>query len=73
MEIIAGVILTQPLISQVAGILLRKDKIPGFRTIFGLVVITCATLATSYGARFKATEEVKKLCKDDLKGEISLK
>ena len=73
MEIIAGAVLTQPLISQVAGVIMGQDKIPGFRTIFGLAVITCATFATSYGARLKAIEEVEKICKDELKGDIMLK
>ena len=61
MEIIAGAILTQPFFSQIAGVLMGQDRIPGFRTILGLGIITVATFATSYGARLKAIEEVEKI------------
>lgn len=61
MEIIAGAILTEPFIAQVVGVLLGQDKIPGFRTIFGLVIITVGTLVSSYGSRVKAVEQVEKL------------
>ena len=66
MEIIAGAILTQPFFSQIAGVLMGQDRIPGFRTILGLGIITVATFATSYGARLKAIEEVEKIWKDEL-------
>lgn len=65
MEIIAGAILTQPFISQAAGVLMGQDKIPGFRTIFGLTIITIGCLIASYGARVKSIEHVEKLCEDE--------
>ena len=49
-------------ISQVAGVLLGQDKMPGFRTVFGLVVVV--TFVTNYGARLKATEHIQNLWKD---------
>ena len=39
---------------------------PGFRTIFGLTIITIGSLATSYGSRLKAMQEVDKLWKEEL-------
>lgn len=66
MQIIAGAILMQPFMSQIAGVAFGQDKIPGFRTVFGLGIITIATLVSSYGARLKATEEVAKICEDEL-------
>lgn len=61
MEIIAGAILTEPFISQAVGVLMGQDKIPGFRTIFGLTIITIGCLIASYGTRVKAIEQVEKL------------
>jgi len=61
MEIIASVILLQPFLSQVAGVLLGQDNIPGFRTVFGLIVITFGFMTASYGTRLKAFEEVAKI------------
>lgn len=61
MEIIAGAVLTQPFFSQIAGVVMGQDRIPGVRTILGLAIITFATFATSYGARLKAIEEVEKI------------
>ena len=66
MEIIAGAVLTQPFFSQAAGVMMGQDWMPGFRTIFGLTAITIGSLASSYGSRLKAMQEVQKICKDDL-------
>ena len=65
MEIIAGAILTEPFISQVVGVLMGQDQIPGFRTIFGLTIITVGCLMASYGTRVKAVEHVEKLLDDE--------
>ena len=62
MEIIAGVNWTRLKISQVAGVLLGQYKMPGFRTVFGLVVVV--TFVTNYGARLKAAEQIQNLWKD---------
>lgn len=61
MEIIAGAILTEPFISQVVGVILGQDSVPGFRTVFGLTIITVGTLVSSYGTRMKAVEQVQKI------------
>jgi hypothetical protein len=65
MEIIAGAILTEPFISQVVGVMMGQDKVPGFRTIFGLTIITFGTLISSYGSRVKAVETVQKICEEE--------
>lgn len=64
MEIIAGAILTQPFISQVVGVIMGQDQMPGFRTLFGLTIITFGTLVSSYGLRVKATEIVQKFVEE---------
>lgn len=61
MEIIAGAILTEPFISQIVGVLMGQDGIPGFRTIFGLTIITLGTLVAGYGTRVKAVEIIEKI------------
>ena len=65
MEIIAGAILVLPFLSQTIGVLLGQDKIPGFRTMLGLVIVTIGTLITSYGTKLKAIETVHQICKQE--------
>ena len=61
MEIIAGTILLYPFLSQVVGVALGLDAIPGFRTLFGLTIVTIATLLSSYGSKLKAINTVQKI------------
>lgn len=65
MQIIAGTILLQPYISQVVGVLLGQDEIPGFRTGFGLAVIAVGISIASYGTKIKTTEEADSILRDD--------
>ena len=65
MEIIAGALLTQPFISQVVGILMGQDTMPGFRTIFGLILVTIGAFVSSYGARMKAVEKVEGIIQEE--------
>lgn len=45
--IVTNVFMTEPLISQVLGILLGIDKLPGFITFFGLIVTCCGLIVLS--------------------------
>jgi len=65
MEIIAGAILTEPFISQVVAVMFGQDEIPGFRTVFGLTIITIGTLIASYGSRVKAMECIEKFLEEE--------
>ena len=65
MEIIAGATLTQPFLSQIAGVLMGQDKLPGFRTFFGLTLIMIGFLAAISGLRLKAVKEFEKLLKEE--------
>ena len=58
---IIKIILLYPFLSQVVGITLGQDGIPGFRTLFGLTIVTIATLLWSYGSKLKAITTVQKI------------
>lgn len=59
MEILSIVILIEPFIAQITGIVLGQDTIPGIRTIAGMIIITFGLVVASYGARFKAINQLK--------------
>ena len=54
-----------PFVSQVVGIILGLDGIPGFRTLLGLTIVTIGNLIKSYGNKLKALETVEKICKEE--------
>ena len=62
MQIIASTILIVPFASQIVGIVMGQDNIPGFRTILGLFIIASGSFISSYGARLKAIQQVMKFC-----------
>ena len=59
MQIIASAILIVPFLSQIIGIMMGQDNIPGFRTILGLFVIATGSFISSYGSRLKAINQVR--------------
>lgn len=64
MQIIAAVILLEPFAGQTAGVLLGIDAIPGFKTCFGLCIITLGFWLATYGVSLKQEEELQKILED---------
>ena len=49
----SGVMIMEPVIAQIGGIVLDQDNIPGKYTLIGGLIITAAFLITGYGEKLK--------------------
>lgn len=53
MQIVAGTMLIEPFLAQIAGIVLGQDEVPGIKTLVGCIIITLGFIVAGFGARYK--------------------
>jgi len=60
MQIVAGTMLIEPFLAQIAGVMLGQDEIPGVKTLIGCVTITLGFFVSGFGARYKTMNKEKR-------------
>lgn len=60
MQIVAGSMLIEPFLAQIAGIMLGQDEIPGVKTLIGCIVISLGFVISGFGTRYKTMNNQKR-------------
>ena len=66
LQTISILIIFEPYIGQIFGVLLGQDQIPGAMTFLGLGITTFGFCIASYGERLKHNEEIKRIIEESL-------